>query len=100
MFLLRSPILLEGRQCPCNETGADDELVVVFEIRAKHERDSVNVLNVVKTAIISEIGLIPTRIVAVKERTILKTTSGKIQRKGTRKALHNNELEVVYECSS
>ena len=83
-----------------NETGADGELEVVFEIRAEHERDSVNVLNVVKTAIISEIGLIPTRIVAVKKRTILKTTSGKIQRKGTRKALHNNELEVVYEYSS
>jgi acyl carrier protein len=37
------------------------------------------------------------RVVAIKERSIPKTTSGKIKREGSRRALHNNMLEIVFE---
>ena len=47
--------------------------------------------------IIAEIGIVPTRVVAIKKRTILKTTSGKIQRKVNRKLLHENSQQVLYE---
>jgi len=37
--------------------------------------------------------------VAIKDRTIPKTTSGKIQRRKTRDTLHAGELQVVMELS-
>ena len=82
-----------------DDTGGDGNLEVVFEIRKANvkAKDIVNVVNLVHNAIIEDIGLIPTRVVAIKERSILKTTSGKIQRKATRKALHNGNLKVLHE---
>jgi acyl carrier protein len=38
--------------------------------------------------------------VAIPERTICKTTSGKIQRRATRQKLHNQEFNIVAECGS
>jgi len=83
-----------------SETDGDGELEVVFEIRETHKQQCINVVNMVRAAIIEQIGLVPSRIVAIKERSILKTTSGKIQRKANRHALHQSELKIVYEVSS
>ena len=47
--------------------------------------------------IVSDSGLRVYRIVAIQERTIPKTTSGKIKRRGTKAALHNSELKVIYD---
>lgn len=82
-----------------DDIGGDGNLEVVFEIRKANvkAKDTVDVVKLVHNAIIQDIGLIPTRVVAIKERSIPKTTSGKIQRKATRRDLHNVSLKVLYE---
>jgi acyl-CoA synthetase (AMP-forming)/AMP-acid ligase II len=42
-------------------------------------------------------GLVPYRMVAVRDRTIPKTTSGKIRRRATREALHEGNLHVLHD---
>ncbi len=83
-----------------DETGNDGDLEVVFEIRQDYERDVVIILEEVRKKIIEDIGLVPSRIVAIKDRTIPKTTSGKIQRKATRTVLHDEKLNIVHEYAS
>lgn len=83
-----------------DDTGADGDLEVVFEVRQAFVRDAVDIVNTVRMRIIEEIGVVPTRAVAIKERTILKTTSGKIQRKANRSALHDSAHKVIYEYDS
>ena len=44
------------------------------------------------------VGVLPARVVAVKERTIPKTTSGKIQRRQTRASLDTPKtLSIVFD---
>lgn len=57
-------------------------------------------LDAVRRAVTEEFGLCPSRVVAIKERTIPKTTSGKIQRRKSRLLLHEGSLQVVHELSS
>ncbi|CAM9909897.1 unnamed protein product, partial [Scytosiphon promiscuus] len=89
-----------------NELGGDLEAssgrLVVFEVRhtSKKDSDMVSVseaLQAVRRAVLGEFGLDPSRVVAVRERTIPKTTSGKIQRRKTRDTLHDGGLDVVLE---
>ena len=54
----------------------------------------------VRATVLSKIGLLPSRIVAVEERTIAKTTSGKIRRKENCRRLSHNEHRIVYELNS
>ena len=42
-------------------------------------------------------GLVPHRLVAVRDRTIPKTTSGKIRRKATKEAMLEGTLHVIYD---
>ncbi|CAM9312666.1 unnamed protein product, partial [Chrysoparadoxa australica] len=81
-----------------DETGGDGELeveLVVFEIRASHEPSVSAVMADIHAAVLRDSGLSLRRIAAVKERSIPKTTSGKIRRRATRSALHEDELKVV-----
>jgi acyl-CoA synthetase (AMP-forming)/AMP-acid ligase II/acyl carrier protein len=80
-----------------DDAGGDGNLEVVFEIRNTNVQEVIEVVNSVRTAVINKIGLVPTRVVAIKERTILKTTSGKIQRKANRAALHEGNHRIIYE---
>jgi acyl-CoA synthetase (AMP-forming)/AMP-acid ligase II len=80
-----------------DDTGADGTLEVVFEIRQEFLRNAADIVSTVRMKIIEEIGIVPTRVVAIKERTILKTTSGKIQRKANRTALHANAHKIIHE---
>ncbi len=80
-----------------NDTHGDGKLVIVFEIRAAYVTEGNQVVNEAHSSIVRDIGLVPSRIVAIKEKGICKTTSGKIQRKATRLALQNNELPIVHE---
>ena len=50
-----------------------------------------------RTAVMNDIGLVPTRVVVVKETTILKTTSDKIQFRANRQALYIGDLNIIYE---
>ena len=82
--------------------GGDPDLEVVFEIRNTYAKatDAAEVVDIVYSAIIQDVGLVPARVVAIKERSIPKTTSGKIQRNATRSALHNGSLKVLHEYKS
>ena len=74
-----------------------DGVEIVFEIRNARLKDADEVIQVVRSSITQRIGLAPSRIVAIKERTIPKTTSGKIKRKATRSSLHGGKLDIVAE---
>eukprot|EP00548_Thalassiothrix_antarctica_P016805 CAMPEP_0194185194 /NCGR_PEP_ID=MMETSP0154-20130528/41548_1 /TAXON_ID=1049557 /ORGANISM="Thalassiothrix antarctica, Strain L6-D1" /LENGTH=855 /DNA_ID=CAMNT_0038903361 /DNA_START=264 /DNA_END=2828 /DNA_ORIENTATION=- len=82
-----------------DDTGhGTGNLEIVFEIREKASKQEVeNVVNAVKIHVFHSIKLMPSRVVAIQERTILKTTSGKIQRRANRVALHEGNHSIKYE---
>lgn len=73
----------------------DFQLDIVFEIRNESADYADEVCQMIRTAVTDQIGLPVHRVVAIKERTIPKTTSGKIRRRATRMALQNHQLEIV-----
>lgn len=82
----------------CNDV--DTELEVVFEIRDSNVHQIDNIMSKVNLKVVELIGLTPKRLAAIKERTIMKTTSGKIQRSRNCKALHENKLDVIHDYFS
>ncbi|CAN0373945.1 unnamed protein product, partial [Hapterophycus canaliculatus] len=77
-------------------------LKVVLEVRKSTEGDVgalYEELEAVRRAVISE-GCYPSRLVAIKEKTIPKTTSGKIQRRKSRELLHQGSLAIVVELTA
>lgn len=82
-----------------DDLGGDGDLEVVFELRAEFAKDVVDIVTHIRGEIIKKNGIMPKRIVAIKDRTILKTTSGKIKRKANRQALHSNSLQVLHEVN-
>ena len=86
--------------CVAAFSSQDGELDVVFEIRTSRASFAEDICREVKAAVVSKIGLLPSRVVAVEERTIAKTTSGKIRRIENCRRLSNNEHRIVYELKS
>ena len=82
-----------------DDFGGDGDLEVVFELRPEFTKDVGDVVNLIRGEIMKKNGIMPTRIVAIKDRSILKTTSGKIKRKANRQSLHNNEQKIIYELN-
>jgi acyl-CoA synthetase (AMP-forming)/AMP-acid ligase II len=80
------------------EVDSEDSIAIVFEIRRRSMSDAKAVCAVVREEVIQKIGLPVDRVVAIPEKTIPKTTSGKIQRRASRAALHQGELKIVH-CS-
>ncbi|CAN0525032.1 unnamed protein product [Ectocarpus sp. 12 AP-2014] len=83
-------------------TELGGELEVVLEVRKSAEGDPDVLsegLEAVRRAIASE-GCYPSRVVAIKEKTIPKTTSGKIQRRRSREMLHQGALSVITELTA
>lgn len=78
---------------------ANPSLEVVFEVKKSHkdEGEAAEVARTVRRAVLEELGVMPSRVVAIKEKTIPKTTSGKIRRKNTRNELNSGALSVVAE---
>lgn len=74
-----------------------DDLVIVFEVRNSSRNQATELAQVVHQAVASNIGLVPSRMIAIAERTIPKTTSGKIRRRQTRMALRKGKLVAVGE---
>ncbi|CAB9498832.1 Putative fatty-acid--CoA ligase FadD21 [Seminavis robusta] len=86
-----------------NDSGEDGDVVVVFEIRKNHEKDAKSICQTVKDSIAREIGITPWTVVAIAERTLPKTTSGKIRRRETRQQFHDgtlNKVQVLMASSS
>ncbi|CAN0057304.1 unnamed protein product [Ectocarpus sp. 6 AP-2014] len=83
-----------------SETELGGGVEIVMEVRTvskKKTKDVMEAMEAVRRSVISESGLTPSRVVAIKEGTIPKTTSGKIQRRKTRTMLHGGGLDVVQE---
>ncbi|CAN0493712.1 unnamed protein product [Ectocarpus sp. 12 AP-2014] len=83
-------------------TELGGELEVVLEVRKSAEGDPDILsegLEAVRRAIASE-GCYPSRVVAITEKTIPKTTSGKIQRRRSREMLHQGALSVITELTA
>eukprot|EP00903_Cladosiphon_okamuranus_P019463 g17897.t1 len=85
-----------------SETELGGGLEIVMEVRDAAKKMPGAIATAIESArrrVMEDCGLYPTRVVAIKERTIPKTTSGKIQRRLTRTLLHHGDLEVVAELS-
>jgi acyl-CoA synthetase (AMP-forming)/AMP-acid ligase II len=67
-----------------DDTDEDGEVEVVFEIRTISIADVEAVAKAVRVEVSQQIGVTPTRVVTITEKSIPKTTSGKIQRRATR----------------
>jgi acyl-CoA synthetase (AMP-forming)/AMP-acid ligase II/acyl carrier protein len=80
-----------------NDTDEDGSLEIVFEIRRSATANTNEILASVLRDVAQHIGLRPSRVVAIKERTIPKTTSGKIRRGATRNDLHNGKLVTLLD---
>ncbi|CAM9741072.1 unnamed protein product, partial [Ectocarpus fasciculatus] len=83
-----------------SETELGGGLEIVMEVRSVSKKKAhvvTEALEAVRRSVMNESGLAPSRVVAIKERTIPKTTSGKIQRRKTRVMLHAGDLDVVQE---
>lgn len=80
-----------------DESSHDGEVEIVFEIRSSAEARAVDVCKDVVAAVSSSCGIHPSRVVAISERSICKTTSGKIQRRACRAALHDDQLPIVFD---
>eukprot|EP00953_Heterococcus_sp_UTEX-ZZ885_P017536 9813-Heterococcus_DN1.PRE.1 len=81
-----------------DETARDGDVVVVFELRAGREQQAEAVAAAVRSVVSRETGLAPSRVVAIKEKSIPKTTSGKIRRRTTREALAEGTLKVLFDA--
>ncbi|CAB9523597.1 Putative fatty-acid--CoA ligase FadD21 [Seminavis robusta] len=80
---------------PDESAESGEDVTVVFEIRKEHEHEAAGVCAMVRDEISKGLGLTPTLVVAIKERQICKTTSGKIQRRKTRQMLQDGLLPIV-----
>ncbi len=79
------------------EAHGEEELVVVYEIQGKHlrELDADAVLSAIREAVFSEHDLRVHAIVLLKPGEVIKTTSGKIQRRAMKTAFLADELDFV-----
>ncbi|KAJ8602067.1 hypothetical protein CTAYLR_001599 [Chrysophaeum taylorii] len=80
-----------------NDDANEEELVVVFELYPAAVSSAEAVAAAATTAVARDVGLRPSRVVAIKDRTIPKTTSGKIRRSATRQAYLSGTLQVIYD---
>lgn len=83
-----------------SEQSEEEELEVVFEVRKAGELSSDDFEALMKSIhqnIAGDFGIRGHRLVAIEERSIPKTSSGKIQRRATREALHTGALKVCYQ---
>ncbi|KAJ8603536.1 hypothetical protein CTAYLR_004869 [Chrysophaeum taylorii] len=88
-----------GRRDDDDDDDDDDDnlLTVVFELRDDARERFERVARDVAAAVCAEVGTQP-RVVAIEERSIPKTTSGKVRRQATRDALAAGELKVISRC--
>jgi 8-amino-7-oxononanoate synthase len=78
------------------EGAAGEELVVALEVSRHHEpSDDETVFRAVRSALADSAGVLPAEIVLLRQGTIPRTSSGKIQRGACRAAFRAGTLEVV-----
>ncbi len=79
------------------EADGDERLVIVQEVRPGKNRDFDDIIKTIRQSIVEVHELQAWSIILIKARTISKTSSGKIQRRATRQAFLDNQLQVVSE---
>ena len=80
--------------------GHDEAVVLIAEVRDDSARGHAAVVDAVTTAISSEHGVTLSRLCLLKQKSVPKTTSGKIARRWCSKALREQTLSIVREWSS
>ena len=83
-----------------SSTKDEEQVVCVFEVRKKATDVDFAALSdrVVRTVGMSS-GLQPHRVIIIPERSIPKTTSGKVQRRQTRRLVDERKLRVLYDSA-
>jgi 8-amino-7-oxononanoate synthase len=80
----------------CVEGERGEELALVLEVTRHHRADEdASLFQAVRTELAASVGVVPDDIVLVKQNTIARTSSGKIQRGATRSAFLRGTLDVV-----
>jgi acyl-CoA synthetase (AMP-forming)/AMP-acid ligase II/thioesterase domain-containing protein/acyl carrier protein len=77
----------------------DEGLVIVQEVRASHQAALAEIIQAIRQSILQEHEVTAQTIVLVKERTIAKTSSGKLQRSACRSAFLSGGLEILEQSS-
>ncbi|MGH7655653.1 MAG: aminotransferase class I/II-fold pyridoxal phosphate-dependent enzyme [Gemmatimonadaceae bacterium] len=78
------------------EDGGRERLVLVAEVGRQHKEQTFGSLfHAVRTGLASTVGVVPDEIVLIRQRTIPRTSSGKIQRRACRAAYLSGLLDVV-----
>jgi 8-amino-7-oxononanoate synthase len=78
------------------ETGSHERLVLVAEVVRQHKPDADSALfQAIRSELAGTIGIVPDEIVLIRQNTIPRTSSGKIQRRACRVAYLDGSLEVV-----
>lgn len=79
------------------ERDGHERIVVVQEVHRTHLKtfDPATVINAIRTAVARECELTVFDVCLIKPTTLLKTTSGKVQRQQNKKAYLQNELSVL-----
>ncbi|MFZ1290695.1 MAG: AMP-binding protein [Melioribacteraceae bacterium] len=80
-----------------NEYENEERLVIVAEVREKQNVNWLEVVESIRNSVSTTHGITPYKIVLLKSKSILKTSSGKIKRNANKNALLKNELEIIYE---
>jgi acyl-CoA synthetase (AMP-forming)/AMP-acid ligase II len=80
-----------------DEVSGVGSMEVVFEIQQSSRKKAGDVVRAVHLSVLQKTGLLASRVVTINARKIPKTTSGKIQRRATRTALHAGRLEVLWD---
>ncbi|HEX7978479.1 MAG TPA: aminotransferase class I/II-fold pyridoxal phosphate-dependent enzyme [Gemmatimonadaceae bacterium] len=78
--------------------GADrgEQLVLALEVSRHHSSDDNDALfHAVRTELATSVGVVPTEIVLLRQNTVPRTSSGKIQRGACRTAFLDGSLDVV-----
>ena len=79
------------------DVEGDERLVVVQEVSSRKDLDLNAVIGAIRQAVAQMHELQVYAVVLIKPRTILKTSSGKIQRRACQEAFREGHLEVVKE---
>jgi 8-amino-7-oxononanoate synthase len=80
----------------CVGGARSEELVLALEVRRQHETSEDDALyHAVRSELAATIGIVPNEIVLLRQNSIPRTSSGKIQRGACRAAYLDSSLEVV-----
>jgi acyl-CoA synthetase (AMP-forming)/AMP-acid ligase II/thioesterase domain-containing protein len=73
----------------------DEGLAIVQEVRASHQTQLVDIIDAIRQAVLREHEVVAHTIVLVQERSIPKTSSGKLRRPACQAAFLSGSLEVL-----